>query len=127
AVIQLLKNVQREFQNTIVLVTHDMGIHAQTTTRMAIMYAGKIVEEGITKEIFKNPLHPYTKHLIQSLPHIGDKEPREGISGSPPSLLSLPSGCAFHPRCPYLFEKCKLEEPKLIEVSSQHKVACFLI
>jgi len=127
AVIQLLKNVQKEFQNTIILVTHDMGIHAQTTTRMAIMYAGKIVEEGPTIEIFNKPLHPYTKHLIQSLPHIGDKEPREGIPGSPPSLLSPPPGCTFHPRCPYAFSKCKIEEPTLSEVLPQHKVACFLI
>ncbi|MCD6545535.1 MAG: ABC transporter ATP-binding protein [Thermotogae bacterium] len=126
AVIQLLKKIQREFQNTIIMVTHDMGIHAQITTRMAIMYAGKIVEEGPTNEIFSRPFHPYTKHLIQSLPKIGDKKLREGIPGSPPSLISLPSGCAFHPRCPYAFDKCKSELPELIEINSQHKVACFL-
>ncbi|ACK41424.1 MULTISPECIES: ABC transporter ATP-binding protein [Dictyoglomus] len=126
AVIQLLKRIQNTLQNTIIIVTHDMGIHAQITTKMAIMYAGKIVESASTKEIFKNPLHPYTKYLIQSLPHIGDKEPREGIQGSPPSLISLPPGCAFHPRCPYAQPICKSEEPTLKEVSSEHKVACFI-
>ncbi len=127
AVIQLLKSIQSTLQNTIIIVTHDMGIHAQITTKMAIMYAGKIVENAPTKEIFKKPLHPYTKYLIQSLPHIGDKEPREGIQGSPPSLTSLPLGCAFHPRCPYVQSICKTEEPILKEVSPGHKVACFII
>lgn len=126
AVIQLLKKIQKEFQNTIVIVTHDMGIHAQITTRMAIMYAGKIVEEAPTNKIFAQPLHPYTKHLIQSLPKIGDKEPREGIPGSPPSLVSPPPGCAFHPRCPYALEKCKIKSPEFKEIEPQHKVACLL-
>ncbi|MGC9002726.1 MAG: ABC transporter ATP-binding protein [Dictyoglomus sp.] len=126
AVIQLLKRIQNTPQNTIIIVTHDMGTHAQITTKMAIMYAGKIVESASTKEIFKNPLHPYTKYLIQSLPHIGEKEPREGIQGSPPSLISLPPDCAFHPRCPYAQPICKSEEPTLKEVSSEHKVACFI-
>jgi peptide/nickel transport system ATP-binding protein len=125
AVIQLLKDIQETFQNTIILVTHDMGIHAQLTTRMSIMYAGKIIEEAPTQEIFKNPIHPYTKYLIQSLPKIGEKEQREGIAGSPPSLISPPPGCAFHPRCPTAKPECAEEEPKLIEVSPQHKVACF--
>lgn len=127
AVIQLLKRIQKEFQNTIVMVTHDMGIHAQVTTRMAIMYAGKIVEEGPTEELFAKPVHPYTKHLIQSLPKIGDKEPREGIPGSPPSLVSPPPGCAFHPRCPYVFERCKVESPEFVEINQNHRAACFLI
>jgi len=127
AVIQLLKDIQKTLKNTIILVTHDMGIHAQITTRMSIMYAGKIVEEASTNEIFKNPLHPYTKYLIKSLPRIGDKEQREGIPGSPPSLISPPPGCAFHPRCNYVFSKCQFEEPILKEVSNGHKVACFLI
>jgi len=125
AVIQLLKDIQETFQNTIILVTHDMGIHAQLTTRMSIMYAGKIIEEAPTQEIFKNPIHPYTKYLIQSLPKIGEKEQREGIAGSPPSLISPSPGCAFHPRCPTAKPECAEEEPKLIEVFSQHKVACF--
>lgn len=125
AVLQLLSEIQRELKNTIVLVTHDMGIHATVTTRMAIMYAGRIVEEGLTQDIFLAPLHPYTQYLIQSLPRIGDKRLRESVPGSPPSLVHLPSGCPFHPRCPLAFERCRQEVPELEEVGEQ-KVACFL-
>ncbi|MCD6551358.1 ABC transporter ATP-binding protein [Thermotoga sp.] len=127
AVIQLIKRIQKELKNTIVLVTHDMGIHAQVTTRMAIMYAGKIMEEGPTLEIFKEPLHPYTRYLIQSLPRVGDKQLREGIPGSPPSLVSPPSGCRFHPRCPFATDRCRKEEPQILEVKPNHRVACFLM
>ncbi|ACM23556.1 MULTISPECIES: ABC transporter ATP-binding protein [Thermotoga] len=127
AVIQLIKKIQKELKNTIVLVTHDMGIHAQVTTRMAIMYAGKIVEEGPTLEIFKEPLHPYTRYLIQSLPRVGDKQLREGIPGSPPSLVSPPSGCRFHPRCPHATQRCEEEEPVFLEVNPGHRAACFLL
>ena len=127
AVLQLLKRIHREQGCTIVLVTHDMGIHAQLTTRMAIMYAGKIVEEGPTWEVFKSPLHPYTRHLIQSLPRIGDKSPRRGIPGNPPSLVSLPPGCAFHPRCPHASSRCAEEEPPLVEVREGHRVSCWLV
>jgi peptide/nickel transport system ATP-binding protein len=126
AVLQLLSEVQRELQNTVVLVTHDMGIHANITTRMAIMYAGKIVEEGLTRDIFLAPLHPYTQFLIHSLPRIGDKKLRESAPGNPPSLLKIPPGCPFHPRCPYAMAECSEDNPFLIEVAPDHRVACFL-
>ncbi|MGC8778067.1 MAG: ABC transporter ATP-binding protein [Candidatus Caldatribacteriaceae bacterium] len=126
AVLQLLREVQKEFQSTIILVTHDMGVHAQVTDRIAIMYAGKIVEEGPTRDIFAAPLHPYTQYLIHSLPKIGDKRTRESVPGSPPSPLHLPSGCAFHPRCPYAIPLCQEEEPPLETVNTSHRVACFL-
>lgn len=125
AVLQLLADIQSNLKNTIVLVTHDMGVHAAVTTRMAIMYAGRIVEEGPTREIFTNPLHPYTQYLIRSLPRIGDKGLREAAPGSPPSLANLPGGCAFHPRCPYAFSRCREEVPEL-ESCGVQKVACFL-
>lgn len=125
AVLQLLSEIQKSLRNTIVLVTHDMGIHAAVTTRMAIMYAGRIVEEGPTWEVFTNPLHPYTQYLIRSLPRIGDKSLRECAPGSPPSLANLPAGCAFHPRCPYAFARCQEETPELVPCGEQ-KVACFL-
>lgn len=125
AVLQLLADIQRNLKNTIVLVTHDMGVHAAVTTRMAIMYAGRIVEEGPTREIFTNPLHPYTQYLIRSLPRIGDKSLRQAAPGSPPSLANLPEGCAFHPRCPYAFSRCREEVPEL-EVCGVQRVACFL-
>ncbi len=126
-VIQLLKDIQQEQKNTIILVTHDMAIHANICDRIAIMYAGKIIEEAKTEEIFKNPLHPYTKYLIGSLPKIGDKSYKVSAPGSPPPLSNLPPGCSFHPRCPYTTERCKREAPNLVEVGDSHKVACFLV
>jgi peptide/nickel transport system ATP-binding protein len=125
-VIQLLKNIQQSQKNTIILVTHDMGVHANISDRIAMMYAGKIIEEAKTEEIFENPLHPYTKYLIGSLPKIGDKSYKVSAPGSPPSLINPPTGCKFHPRCDNFKPECKLEEPQLIEVSKGHKVACLL-
>ncbi|SHN48868.1 peptide/nickel transport system ATP-binding protein [Fervidobacterium gondwanense DSM 13020] len=125
-VIQVLKDVQAKYKNTIVLVTHDMGVHANMTDRIGIMYAGKIVEEGKTEEIFEKPLHPYTKFLIESLPQFGEKRKRESAPGSPPSLASLPSGCAFHTRCPFAMQQCRDSVPQLAEVERGQKVACWL-
>lgn len=126
-VVQLLKDVQRKLQNTIILVTHDMGVHANIADRIGIMYAGKIVEEGSTDKIFGDPEHPYTQYLINSLPKFGDKTPRESVPGSPPSLANLPPGCPFHPRCPHVKDICKQEMPGFTQVESNHKVACWLV
>ncbi|MDI3473424.1 MAG: peptide/nickel transport system ATP-binding protein [Thermotogaceae bacterium] len=126
-VIQLLKNIQKNSKNTIVLVTHDMAIHANLATRIAVMYAGKIIEIAQTKDIFKNPLHPYTKYLISSLPKIGDKTYKKSIPGAPPSLANPPEGCRFHPRCPEAKKECSESVPELIELETGHKVACFRI
>jgi peptide/nickel transport system ATP-binding protein len=126
-VVQLLKDVQRSLQNTIVLVTHDMGIHANAADRIGIMYAGKIVEEAPTEKIFGEPAHPYTQYLINSLPKFGDKSVRESVPGSPPSLANLPSGCPFHPRCPHVMDVCKEEMPGFTKLDTNHKVACWLV
>jgi len=126
AVIQLLKDIQKLQKNTIILVTHDMAVHANITDRIGIMYAGMFVEEAETREIFENPLHPYTRFLIASLPKVGDKSYKPSVPGAPPALSNLPSGCPFHPRCPYVMEICKEEIPQLVEVSAEHKSACFL-
>lgn len=96
-VIQLLKEIQTLYGSSLVLVTHDMGVHANVSDRMSIMYAGKLIEEAPTEELFNEPKHPYTKYLIGSLPRFGDKSKREGLPGSPPSLLNLPAGCTFIP------------------------------
>lgn len=125
-VIQLLKDIQSKQKNTIIIVTHDMGIHANIADRIGIMYAGKIIEEADTGEIFDNPLHPYTKYLIGSLPKIGDKSYKISAPGVPPSLINPPKGCRFHPRCEKAVGKCLEKTPKLIEISPNHKVACFL-
>ena len=126
-VVQLLKDIQMNFENTIILVTHDMGVHANIADRIGIMYAGKFVEEADTQTIFGDPQHPYTKFLIDSLPRFGDKTTRESAPGSPPDLGNLPGGCPFHPRCPYTVEQCVQQMPDLIKISDHHKVACWLI
>jgi peptide/nickel transport system ATP-binding protein len=125
-VAQLLKKLHAEQRNTIILVTHDMAVHANLADRLAIMYAGKIVEEAPTAEVFGNPLHPYTSFLIRSLPRIGDKTYKVSAPGSPPSLANLPGGCRFHPRCPQAMDVCRKEEPGLLDVTPGHHVACFL-
>ncbi len=126
-VVQLLKEIQKSLRNTIILVTHDMGVQANVADRIGIMYAGKMVEEATTVDVFDNPLHPYTQYLINSLPRFGDKTIRESAPGSPPSLTNLPSGCPFHPRCPYILDICTEQMPSFIDLDTNHKVACWLV
>jgi peptide/nickel transport system ATP-binding protein len=126
-VIQMLKTIQENHKNTIILVTHDMGVHANIADRIGIMYAGRIVEEGTTEQIFDQPLHPYTQFLINSLPKFGDKNMRSSVPGSPPSLADLPTGCPFHPRCPHAHEICTQQMPGFSYPEEDHKVACWLI
>ncbi len=125
--LQLLKEIQERWGSTLVLVTHDMGVHANIADRIAIMYAGKVVEEAATQEIFKSPQHPYTRFLIESLPRFGDRAAKESVPGSPPSLANLPGGCAFHPRCPHAFDACRSRVPELVELEGNRRVACWLI
>jgi peptide/nickel transport system ATP-binding protein len=126
-VVQLLKDIQTKLHNTIILVTHDMGVQANIADRVGIMYAGKIVEEGTTEKIYGEPFHPYTRYLINSLPRFGDKTVRESVPGSPPSLLNLPTGCPFHPRCPHTMRICTEQMPGVTTTDTTHKVACWLI
>jgi peptide/nickel transport system ATP-binding protein len=126
-VLQLLIEVQEKQENALVIVTHDMGVLANIADRVGIMYAGKIIEEGRVEAIFEQPRHPYTQYLINSLPQFGDKKMRESAPGSPPSLVDLPTGCAFHPRCRFVMEKCRAEVPVQRIVGEQHRVACWLV
>jgi peptide/nickel transport system ATP-binding protein len=126
-VVQLLMDIQKKLNNTIILVTHDMGVHANIADRIGIMYAGKMVEESTTEKIFGEPRHPYTQFLIDSLPRFGDKSTRNSAPGSPPSLADLPEGCPFHPRCPFVKPVCTQEMPALVNFTSHHKVACWLV
>jgi peptide/nickel transport system ATP-binding protein len=129
-VIELLKEVQVQKQSTLVLVTHDMGVHANLANRVAVLYAGKLVEEADTRTIYKNPRHPYTRYLISSLPKLDDKSERVSIPGRPPALDQPPTGCRFHPRCPHVMDVCRQQEPPLVTVDNHggidHRVACFL-
>ena len=126
-VLQMLKNIQAESKNTVLLVTHDMAVHANVADRVMIMYAGRIMEEAPTEIIFKAPSHPYTRHLIDSLPIIGKRTNKTSLPGSPPNLANPPSGCRFHPRCPLAIDKCRVEVPEMIMLEDQHRVACHLV
>jgi peptide/nickel transport system ATP-binding protein len=126
-VVQLLRDIQANLENSIVLVTHDMGVQANVADRIGIMYAGKIVEEAPTEKIFGQPAHPYTQYLINSLPRFGDKSPRQSAPGSPPSLANLPGGCPFHPRCPHVLKVCTGQMPGFTQLDASHQVACWLV
>ncbi len=126
-VLQLLKEVQERQQNALVIVTHDMGVMANIADRVGIMYAGKIIEEAPVDDIYARPQHPYTQYLINSLPQFGDKQLRESAPGAPPSLVDLPPGCAFHPRCKWAQPVCREQAPASLRVASQHRVACWLV
>ncbi|MCM8750038.1 ABC transporter ATP-binding protein [Thermomicrobiaceae bacterium CFH 74404] len=125
-VIDTLRRVQEELGAAVILIGHDMGLMAQTVDRIGVMYAGKLVEIAPTRELFREPLHPYTQLLIASLPSLDGKGELRGIPGLPPSLLNPPPGCPFHPRCPFVMERCRVEEPVLREVLPGHWVACHL-
>jgi peptide/nickel transport system ATP-binding protein len=123
-ILMLLMDIQAKMNNTILFVSHDMGVHYQITHKMLIMYAAKAVEFGDSEDIFRAPLHPYTKMLIESLPLIGDDRMRTGIVGRPPSLWEDLHGCRFAPRCPLATELCRIQEPALIEHKPGYFVAC---
>ncbi len=123
-ILLLLTDIQAQMKNTILFVSHDMGVHYQITHKMLIMYAAKVVEFGDSEVVFKTPLHPYTKMLTESLPTIGDDHLREGIAGRPPSLWDKLEGCRFAARCPLATALCKTQEPAFVEHRPGHFVAC---
>jgi peptide/nickel transport system ATP-binding protein len=126
-VLQMLKDIQDVSGNTVLLVTHDMAVHANVADRVMIMYAGRIMEEAKTETIFNAPLHPYTQHLIRSLPAIGDRSAKASLGGTPPNLSNPPSGCRFHPRCPLAQEICRVQVPALASYGNGHRAACHMI
>jgi peptide/nickel transport system ATP-binding protein len=127
SVLRLIKEIQQEMHASLLFVTHDMAVHANLADRLGIMYAGRIVEEGPTTELFREPLHPYTQHLIASLPRIGDRASKQGLAGSPPNLADPPAGCRFHPRCPLAMPRCREQVPPLAEGAAARRVACFAV
>jgi peptide/nickel transport system ATP-binding protein len=126
-VIQLLKEIQQKEGSTIVLITHDLGVHANLADRIAVLYAGKLVEEADTRTMLKSPRHPYTQYLINSLPKWDERAERVSIPGRPPALDNPPDGCRFHPRCPFAMDKCRTVDPPLLPVQAGHRVACHLV
>ena len=124
-ILMMLTRLQRQFKNTLVIVSHDMGVHYQITNRMGIMYSGSFVELGNTEDIFEDPIHPYTKMLIGALPRVGDKSQKVGIPGRPPALRNPPPGCRFAARCPQATEKCKQDPaPTFREIKPGRFAAC---
>ena len=126
-VMETLRRVQEDLGASVILIGHDMGLMAQFADRVGIMYAGRLVEEGSVGDIFSNPQHPYSQLLIASLPSLEKKGVFQGIPGAPPSMLDLPPGCAFHPRCPYAMDRCVVEEPVLRSIGPDRRAACHLL
>jgi peptide/nickel transport system ATP-binding protein len=128
-ILELMNHLQRDKGMSVILITHNLGVIAETAQKVAVMYAGRIVEYTEVKPIFGNPMHPYTQGLLKSIPRLDQDHARkarlEAIPGLVPSLLELPPGCKFSNRCKYVFEKC-VEEPQLIEAEPGHMVRCWL-
>ena len=126
-ILDLINKLKREYNTTVILITHNMGVVAEMADRVAVMYAGKIVEIGTVEQIFKNPLHPYTQGLLRAVPNpLGKIDRLETIPGTVPNLIEPPSGCRFHPRCPRVMGVCKEKVPELKEMEPGHFVACHL-
>ncbi len=126
-VMETLARVQRDLGASVILVGHDMGLVAQFVDRVGIMYAGRLVELSPVQDIFTKPLHPYTRMLISSLPSLEQKGTFQGIPGLPPLLRDLPPGCAFHPRCPHAFDRCRTDAPLFAQVQPNSVAACHLL
>ncbi len=129
-ILNLMRDMQHEFGTSIIFISHDLGVVGQMADEIAIMYMGKIIERGPTKEIFKNPNHPYTIKLLDAIPRLGNLEARrrlEPIRGSVPGLFNRPHGCTFNDRCDYFMSGiCGASFPELKEISENHFVACYL-
>lgn len=126
-ILMMLMRLQKQLKNTLIIVSHDMGVHYQITDRMAIMYSGSVIELGKTEDIFNDPIHPYTTMLVGALPRVGEDIQRVGIPGRPPALKNPPPGCRFAPRCPHATDKCRQEVPKFREIKPGRFAACHLL
>jgi peptide/nickel transport system ATP-binding protein len=123
-VLGMIRQLQQDIGASVLFVTHDIGVHAALTDRLGIMYAGRLIEEAPTARLLSAPRHPYTRHLIASLPRIGSVEPRKALPGTPPNLADPPAGCRFHPRCPIAMEVCRTLAPELVDLGGDRRVAC---
>ncbi|MBK5253173.1 MAG: ABC transporter ATP-binding protein [Peptostreptococcaceae bacterium] len=124
-ILNLIEKLRKEFNMGFILITHDLSILTETCDKIAIMYAGKIVEIAESEELFKKPVHPYTNKLIGCFPDMnGERKLKEGIEGAPPNMLELPSGCLFAPRCEFASDICHQSMPETVEVGPNHYVAC---
>jgi oligopeptide/dipeptide ABC transporter ATP-binding protein len=125
--LEVLKDIQQESGVALIFVTHNLGIVAKMCDKMAVMYAGKIVEHGAVRDLFRSAKHPYTQALLGSMPKLGSKEPLFAIPGHPPNLAQLPSGCAFHPRCAHTMQQCVTRAPGDQRVGPNWSAKCWLL
>lgn len=124
--LNLLRDIQKDTGVGLIFVTHNLGIVAKMCDKVAVMYAGKIVEQGSVRDIYNDPQHPYTEALLNSIPKVGDKNELYVIPGQPPNLAELPEGCSFYDRCPLVMDKCKTEQPPEIVFGNHRRAACWL-
>ena len=126
-VLELINKLKKDLNTAVLLITHDLGIVAETCDKVAIMYAGEIVEYGLTEEIFNDTRHPYTKGLFAAVPNLYEDVDRlHTIKGLMPDPTDLPQGCKFHPRCPMCMPECETRQPETCRISQTHTVRCFL-
>lgn len=126
-ILELMKKLKEEYQTSIILISHDLGVIAEMSDRVVVMYAGKVVEEGPVVEIFYNPQHPYTKGLLKSIPKLREKKEKlYAIKGNVPTPDQMPTGCRFAPRCEHVLDKCWSEVPSTVKVSDAHYSSCWL-
>jgi oligopeptide/dipeptide ABC transporter ATP-binding protein len=125
-ILRLLQSLKEELDTSLLYITHNLGIIAKMCRYVNVMYAGKIVESADVRTILKNPKHPYTVGLLKSVPKLGKKEKLTSIPGMPPNMITIPTGCTFHPRCPYAMAKCKTDEPQLKDTGGGQLVSCWL-
>ena len=126
-ILRLMRDLMNEVKTSILFITHDLGVISEIADRVAVMYAGRIVEESNVGELFKEPLHPYTAGLLASLPRLSELSKEiQPLAGSVPDAINPPKGCSFHPRCKFVMDQCHTIQPELKEVKPGHKVACHL-
>jgi oligopeptide/dipeptide ABC transporter ATP-binding protein len=127
-ILELIADLQERFRMAVLLITHDLGVVAANAHRVAVMYAGRVVETASVYDLFEAPGHPYTAGLLSSLPQLDHRGHLTPIAGNVPDVLSLPSGCAFHPRCRFRVERCSVERPELLKLGSKRetRAACFV-
>lgn len=127
-ILHLMRELRDKIDASTIMITHDLSVAAEIANRIAVMYGGNVVEVAPTVKIFRDPLHPYTQMLMKAIPNV--KKPVDklnSIPGTVPEMINPPSGCRFHPRCPFAMDKCKKKRPKLIEAAENHEVACYLV
>ena len=125
-VLELMKELREKFNTSTLMITHDLGVVAELCDRVAVIYAGSVVESGSVEDIYNDPRHPYTIGLFDSIPSLDEEKELKAIAGMPPDPTNLPSGCPFHPRCPFAKDICSQKVPSVSEVSDGHEVSCFL-